>query len=75
MERNRYIHTLRTTPYKIDMENRNPNDDLIVNVYGLEGELVGSYRFDAHQLQGKKSIHFKFIDGKVVWQGGVIPLT
>ena len=35
MERNRYIHTLRTTPYKIDMENRNSNDDLIVNVYGL----------------------------------------
>lgn len=71
MERNRYIHSLRETPYKIDIKNRFPNDDLTVNVYGLEGELVGSYHFSPHQLQGRDSIHFKFINGNVVWLGGV----
>lgn len=71
MEKNRYIHSPRETSYKIDIKNRIPNDDLIVNVYGMGGELVGSYHFDAHQLQGKNSIHFKFINGNVVWLGGV----
>ena len=71
MERNRYIHSLRETPYKIDIKNRFPNDDLTVNVYGLEGELVGSYHFSPHQLQGRDSIHFKFINGNVVWLSGV----
>lgn len=72
MERNRYIHSLRETSYKIDIKNRISNDDLTVNVYGLKGELVGSYHFDANQLQGRKSIHFKFINGNVVWFGGVV---
>lgn len=72
MERNRYIHSLRETSYKIDIKNRISNDDLTVNVYGLKGELVGSYHFDANQLQGIKSIHFKFINGNVVWFGGVV---
>ena len=71
MERNRQIHSRRETPYKIDIKNRFPNDDLTVNVYGLEGELIGSYHFDAHQLQGKNSIHFKYINGNIVWLGGV----
>ena len=48
MERNRYIHSQRETSYKIDLKNRIPNDDLTVNVYGLKGELVGSYQFDTH---------------------------
>lgn len=74
MERNRYIHTLRETSYKVNIKNRLPNEDLTVNVYGLKGELIGSYHFDAHQLQGKNSIHFKFLNGHVVWQGGVTPL-
>jgi hypothetical protein len=73
MERNRYIHSLRETSYKIDIKNRISNDDLTVNVYGLKGELVSSYHFDARQLQGKNSIHFKFINGNVVWLGGVSP--
>lgn len=71
MERNRYIHSLRETSYKIDIKNRFPNDDLTVNVYGLEGELVGSYHFNPHQLQGRDRIHFKFINGNVVWLGGI----
>lgn len=75
MERNRYIHSLRETAYKIDIKNRISNDDLTVNVYGLEGELVGSYYFHAHLLQGKNSIHFKFINGNVIWLGGVSPGT
>ena len=73
MERNRYIHSLRETSYKIDIKNRMSNDNLTVNVYGLKGELVGSYQFDVHQLQGKNCIHFKFINGNVVWLGGVSP--
>lgn len=73
MERNRYIHSLRETSYKIDINNRISNDNLTVNVYRLKGELVGSYQFDAQQLQGKNSIHFKFINGNVVWLGGVSP--
>ena len=73
MERNRYIHSLRETSYKIDIKNRIPNDDLTVNVYGLKGELVGSYHFCAQQLHGKNSIHFKFKNGNVVWLGGVSP--
>ena len=73
MERNRYIHSQRETSYKIDLKNRIPNDDLTVNVYGLKGELVGSYQFDTHQIQKKNSIHFKFINGNVVWLGGVSP--
>ena len=74
MERNRFIHSLRETSYKIDIKNRLSNDDLTVNVYDLERELVGSYYFEAHQLQGRNSIHFKFINGNVIWLGNVSPV-
>lgn len=73
MERNRYIHTLRETPYKVDIEGRLSNDDLIVNIFGIDGNQIGRYFFTAAELKGKRSIHFKFVDGKIVWLGGVIP--
>jgi hypothetical protein len=73
MERNRYIHTLRETPYKVDIEGRISNDDLIVNIYGIDGNQIGRYCFTAAELKGKRSIHFKYVDGKIVWLGGVIP--
>ena len=73
MERNRYIHTLRETPYKVDIERRISNDDLIVNIFGIDGNQIGRYFFTAAELKGKRSIHFKFVDGKIVWLGGVIP--
>ena len=72
MERNRYIHSLRESSYKINIEGRRPDEDLTVNVYGMDGEVVGSYHFDPSQLQGKKSIHFKYKNGNVEWFGDVI---
>lgn len=73
MERNRYIHSLRESSYRIKMDGRRSDEDLTVNVYGLNDELIGSYHFKPSQLQGKNSIHFKYINGKVEWLGGVIP--
>jgi hypothetical protein len=73
MERNRYIHTLRETPYKVDIEGRTSNDDLIVNIYGIDGNQIGRYFFTTAELKGKRSIHFKYVDGKIVWLGGVMP--
>lgn len=73
MERNRRIHTLRETPYKVNLEGRMPNEDLIVNISGIDGDLIGRYFFSAIELKGKKSIHFKYIDSKVIWMGGVNP--
>ena len=72
MERNRYIHSLRESSYKINIEGRRPDEDLTVNVYGMDGGIVGTYHFDPSQLQGKKSIHFKYRNGKVEWFGGIV---
>lgn len=73
MERNRYIHSLRETPYKVNIERRMPNENLIVNIIGIDGNLIGRYSFSATELEGKKSIHFKYIDGKIIWTGVVNP--
>lgn len=43
--RNRYIHSLRESSYIINIEARRPDEDLTVNVYGMDGEVVGSYHF------------------------------
>ena len=73
MKRNRYIHSLRESSYKIQIDDRHPDEDLTVNVYGMDGEIVGSYNFEPSQLQGKKSIHFKYVNGNIKWLGGVVP--
>lgn len=73
MERNRYIHSLQETSYRIELDDLRPTEDLTVNVYGLDGNIVGSYHFEPLQLHGKKSIHFKYINGKVEWIGCEIP--
>lgn len=73
MERNRYIHTLRETPYKVNIEGRMPNEDLIVNIYGIDGNQIGLYFFKAVELKGKKSIHFKYIDSKIIWLEDIKP--
>lgn len=73
MERNRRIHTPRETPYRVNIEGRMPNEDLIVNIIGIDGNQIGSYFFSAVELKGKKSIHFKYIESKVIWMGGVNP--
>jgi hypothetical protein len=73
MERNRYIHSLRESAYKIDIENLHTNEELTVNIYGMQKELIGSYHFYAKQLKDKKSIHFKYINGKINWLGGIEP--
>ena len=61
MERNRRIHSLRETPYKVDLEGRMPNEDLTVNIIDIDGNQIGHYIFLAIELKGKKSIHFKYI--------------
>lgn len=72
MERNRYIHSLRESSYRINLDGRLPSEDLTVNVYGRDGEIIGSYHFEPSQLHGKNNIHFKYINGNVEWIGGMI---
>ena len=74
MERNRFIHTLRKTPYKVDLRGRMPNENLNVNIYGIDGNQIGRYFFSAMELKGKNSIHFKYMGGKITWLGGVNPV-
>lgn len=73
MEKNRHIHTLRETPYRVNIEGRMSNEDLIVNIIGIDGNQIGRYFFSAIELKGKKSIHFKYLNGKIIWIGGVNP--
>lgn len=73
MESNRIIHTLRETPYKVDIKNRLDDEDLTVNVFGTDNKLIGSYHFEPSQLQGKKSIHFKYINGIIEWSNQLVP--
>jgi len=59
-----------STSYKIDLKNRKPEDDVHVVI---THESMPSFReerlFKANQLQGKKSIHFKWDGEKVRWYG------
>lgn len=71
MERNRYIHSLRKSSYRIHIDKRLPDEDLTVNIFGIDGELIGTYLFDSSQLLGRNSIHFKYIEGRVIWLNGV----
>ena len=73
MIKNRYIHSRRETPYRIHIEERNVDEDLVVNIYGIDENLIGAYHFDAVQLNGKNSIHFKYIDDSICWCGGISP--
>lgn len=74
IERNRKIRLstrLETsTSYKIDTEKVCGGDTLIVNVWPEEGtRKIASYVFDGKQIHGKKSLHFRFVDGKISWSG------
>lgn len=71
VERNR---TLRPTTrlassisYKIDTEKVSEQDKLIVCIYSEQQKLVGEFHFDGHDIVGKKSIHFQYIDGQISW--------
>lgn len=72
MESNRIIHSLRETPYRINLKNRLDNDDLTVNVFETDNRLIGSYHFESSQLQGKKSIYFKYINGGIEWSNNLV---
>lgn len=74
IERNRKIRLStrleKSTSYKIDTEKVCAEDTLIVNVWPEEAaKKIASYVFDGKQIYGKKSIHFKFVDGKISWSG------
>lgn len=73
MERNRIIHTLRETSYKVDIKNRLDDEDLTVNVFGTDNKLIGAYYFESSQLQGKKSIHFYYKNGEIEWSKNLVP--
>lgn len=70
MEKNRYLSPmsrLEDSPYKVDIKKRLPSEDLIVNVFKEDGTLYHSYHFEADQLQGRNSIHFKEENGNIEW--------
>ena len=73
MEKNRQIQSLRETPYRVHIDKRLPDEDLTVNIYGMDGDLIGTYFFDASQLTGKDSIHFRYIEGRIIWANGINP--
>ena len=73
MEKNRFIHSSRESSYRIKIDGRRSDEILTVNIYGMNGEIIGLYHFDQSQLQDKNSIHFKYINGSIKWLGGVIP--
>ena len=40
---------------------------------GIDGNQIGRYFFTAVELKGKRSIHFKYVNGEIVWLGGFMP--
>jgi len=46
-----------STGYKIELKNRQPGQDLVVNVDHTTLPFRGEYRFAAAKLEGRKSIH------------------
>ena len=70
MEKNRYLSPksrLADSSYKIDIKKRLPEEDLIVNVFMDDDTLYHSYHFEADQLQGRNSIHFKDEKWNIIW--------
>lgn len=63
-----------TSGYKIDLSRKQENDDVCVTItHESDGKFEKKYRFSAKQLEGKKSIHFKWDGKEIVWGGGIIP--
>lgn len=70
MERNRRLNPDNreaSSSYKINIEKRLPDEDLVVNIYDENGSPFRTYHFDAKQLCGRKSIHFKYANGSIDW--------
>lgn len=60
--------------YKIDLSRKQENDDVCVTItHESDRKLEKKYRFSAKQLQGKKSIHFKWDRKEIVWNAGITP--
>ena len=76
-ERSRVIRPSSRRPdssYKVDIDNKVADDDLCVTVtHESDASFMKKYYFKAGQLHGKKSIHFDWSGGDVVWKGGIIP--
>lgn len=73
IERNRTIRLstrlATSTSYKIDTEKICKGDTLVVNIWSEDKKKLASCTFDGRQIDGKKSIHFRFIDEKISWSG------
>ncbi|MBO8476980.1 MAG: hypothetical protein IAB88_08310 [Bacteroidetes bacterium] len=63
-----------TSSYKVDIKNRDENDDLCVTVtHESNPGFHKKFYFSAKQLHEKKSLHFDWNGKSVVWKGGIIP--
>lgn len=76
IERKRVIRPssrLESSPYKVDIKNRNENDDLCVTITHESISFCKKFHFSANQLEKKKSLHFDWDGKNVIWKGGVSP--
>lgn len=60
--------------YKIDLEKRQENQDVqVIITHESDTDFRKEYYFSADQLKGKKSIHFYWKEGKILWENGFTP--
>ncbi len=56
-----------STSYKIDTSNVSHNDILVVTIDHESLPMKEVFHFSGQQLQGKQSIHFRYIEDKIIW--------
>lgn len=54
-----------STSYKVDTKSIGKNDDVHIVIKHEDGRTLGEYDFSGEQIAGRKSIHFRYINGKV----------
>ena len=79
MKKSRQISPLtrqvKSTSYKVDVRGIRADEMLEVTITHAEiPSFKEIYEFDGKSFQGRRSIHFKWERGKVVWQGNVSPI-
>ena len=77
IERTRVIRPssrLGTSSYKVDLKNREENDDLHLTViHESDSNFRKEFHFSASQLKRRKSIHFKWDGENIIWSGNITP--
>ncbi len=56
-----------STSYKVDTTNIGVNDDVHLVIKHEDGRILGEYDFSGKQIAGRKSIHFRYINDKVLF--------